>query len=167
MTPTHPMQAHPHTATVPSIPDKPRRLSIAAGFALVLSGCLLLGGCETPGNGRGQVTPATVRMPAPANDAEARFIGDIGSALRTRGWQPQPAASVPQAPHELRFAIRETAAGGFSSRIELLADGSRLASGEADAASLPAAMGEVAMVFDESLAAFQRSLARVPTPAAE
>ncbi len=163
MNTAHPTNHHPAPTSAPSAPlAPPAVLPLLVGLAMIL----LLPACETPGEGRTEATAVTVRMPQPANDAEARFIGDIGSALRTRGWQPAPAARVPQATHELRFAIRGTAAGGFSSRIELLANGRQLAIGEADAGTLPAAMGELALVFDESLAAFQRSLARVPLPSA-
>jgi hypothetical protein len=39
-----------------------------------------------------------------------------------------------------------------------------VARGSAETGRLPDAIGDVALVFDESLAAFQRSLARVPLP---
>ena len=137
-----------------------RQLTCRALILLILP--WFTAGCETtPGSGPG---PATVAMPKPTNDAESRFIGDISSALRSRGWDPQPVAKASDAGQRVNFSI-QPAAAGFSSRIELrTSTGQLLASGFADSDHLPGAIGDVALVFDDSLAAFQRSLARVPLP---
>lgn len=147
---------------------RPRRPGVGFLLPALVAATLpwLMGGCETTRTQSQPTGPATVAMPEPTNQAEASFIGDIGSALRSRGWDPQPAAKVPTAGHRIQFAIRSSGEG-FGSLIELrTAEGRMVANGAADSDRMPEGMGALALVFDDSLAAFQRSLARVPTPAA-